>query len=330
MKHGTLSYLLLLLVVTASSGASCHRMFGTKELAPPPVFAGPPTLDEILYVINTNSARVQQLDCQHAAVTAPGVPATLRATLSLERPRRLRLRAKLLAGTDLDLGSNDQLFWVWSKHDPDRAMYYGYHDQVMAQGLPVGPDWLIESLGLLQLDPAGSYTGPVARPDQRVEVRAVFQRVGRPYTRVLVIDSRQGWVVEQHILDASGQNLATALCSEHRTYPDSGVVLPHRLQVQLPSLQASFQLEVDQFLVNQLSGDPVQLFQMPVYEGYQQVNLSAPPASLSAWPEASGGAPPANTPSPFGAGPPGPSAGAAVPYPGSDPRLSFRPTYRGL
>ena len=48
--------------------------------------------------------------------------------------------------------------------------------------------------------------------------------------------------------------------SKFRFYQNIGASLPHRVQVELPTAQLSFQIEVDEFLVNQLQGDPVELW----------------------------------------------------------------------
>ena len=37
--------------------------------------------------------------------------------------------------------------------------------------MPVGPDWLIEAIGFVQLDPGGQHEGPIARSDQNIEIR---------------------------------------------------------------------------------------------------------------------------------------------------------------
>ena len=90
-----------------------------------------------------------------------------RANIALERPRRFRLRADtMITGPEVDLGSNDELFWFWVRRSPEPAVYFCRHDQfsssVARQVLPVEPEWLIDALGVATLDPAGDHSGPVA------------------------------------------------------------------------------------------------------------------------------------------------------------------------
>ena len=56
--------------------------------------------------------------------SAGGAFPRLRASVAFQRPRRFRLRADTgLTGTELDLGSNDDLFWFWVRREQPPAMY---------------------------------------------------------------------------------------------------------------------------------------------------------------------------------------------------------------
>ncbi len=269
-------YLWLVLLLVCSGGASCRQWVRPAAPQSPIAFSGPPTLDDVIYAVNANSFKVRQLSTESATLSTAGAPA-LRASLSIERPLRLRLRGRLI-GQELDLGSNDELLWFWARSDPEHSLYYAYHEQFV-QGatnniLPVGPDWLIEAVGLINLEPSGLHEGPLQRPDGGCEIRSRLDRRGVAFTRVLVIDSKYGWVREQQVLDSAGRLLAVARNSNHRFYPEAGVTLPHRVHIELPPTQLSFQLEVSRYSVNQLSGDPNELFRRPDYDGYRLVNLS--------------------------------------------------------
>ena len=277
MKNSPACYLWLVLVLISSSGATCRTWQRATDPLSPVAFTGPPTLEDIIYTVNANSDRVQQLSTDSATLSTAGVP-SLRADLSLERPLHLRLRGRLI-GQELDLGSNNDLFWFWAKSDPDHALYYAYHAQFVQDAsnniLPVGPDWLIEAIGLVNLDPSGWHEGPSQRPDGACEVRTRLERRGSVFTRVLMIDGTYGFIKEQHVLDASGRLMAVARCSKHRPYPDSGVTLPHRIHIELPPAQLAFQLEVSSYSINKLSGDATELFSLPLnLNGYHLVNLA--------------------------------------------------------
>ena len=60
---------------------------------PPEAFAGPPTLENVIYTVNANTQRVQRLQTENATLRVEGIPA-LRANLAYEQPRSFRLLAE--------------------------------------------------------------------------------------------------------------------------------------------------------------------------------------------------------------------------------------------
>lgn len=277
LKHLSGWYLWLLVTLVSSSGASCRHLGRPTGPLTPVAFAGPPTLEEIIYTVNSNSAKIQQISTESATLSASGAPAALRATMSIERPLKIRLRGRLI-GQELDLGSNDELFWFWVKSDPENALYYSYHEQFVQSAanrvLPVGPDWLIEAIGLVNLDPAGVHEGPTQRADGNWEIYSRIDRGGTGFNRTLVVNGKYGWIAEQRVTDLAGRPLAVSRCSNYRFYPEAGASLPHRVQIELPSAQMSFQLEVGKYAINQLSAEAGQLFALPHFDGYRLVNLA--------------------------------------------------------
>ena len=275
----------LLLTLFVASGATCHRnTMGVDPMAPA-AFVAPPTLDEIIYAVNANTSRVQQLHSDSAWLSLPGLP-SLRSSVSLERELRFRLKSKSIAGQELDIGSNDDLFWFWAKRNPEPVVYFASHREFAespTRGMfPVDPHWLIEAIGLVQLEPGGMHEGPISRGDGRVEIRTHLVRATGPVTRVLVIDERYGWILEQHLLDSTGRAIASSRTSGHRYYATAAVALPHRIEIEMPDAQLSLTIEVNEYAVNSLYGSPTQLWDKPPFEGYTPVNVAVqqftPPA----------------------------------------------------
>ena len=276
----------LLLTLFAASGATCCNNIVGIDPTAPAVFVTPPTLDEIIYAVNANTNQIQQLHSDSATLSLPGLPG-LRTTISLEREQRFRLKAKFLS-PELDIGSNEELFWFWAQRSPEPLVYYASHRDFAASParkmLPVDPHWLIEAVGLVYLQPGGMHDGPHARGDGRVELRTRLPGAAGDMTRLLVIDDRRGWILEQHLYDATGRSLASAYTTGHRYYENAGVSLPHRIQVEMPDAQLSLTIEVNEFSINSLYGSPDQLWKMPQFEGYTPVNIAEPQFNPTAGP----------------------------------------------
>jgi hypothetical protein len=277
-------HLLGLLIVgglVATTGASCPLRPQKNGASPPVAFSAPPNLDQVIHVVNANSAPVRQLQAEGATLTVQGLP-PLRADLVMERPRRFRLRGQLtgFTGPEIDMGSNDELLWLWVKRTQPRAIYYARHEQFhlspAKQILPIEPHWLIEALGVAYLDPMAHHEGPFETEDGRLEIRSRLYSPQGEMNRVTIVDNRYGWVLEQHLHDASGRLVAVAKASDHRHDPAWRVTLPHRVEVELPPAQMAFVFNVPRYVMNQVNGDPASMFAMPQVEGFPPVDLADP------------------------------------------------------
>ena len=251
----------------------------------PVVFTNPPTLGTLIEAVNANTDRVHSYYSPNARIAAPNFPG-LRTTIALERPRRFRLQAELFGQPSVDLGSNDELFWFWIKQNEPPALFFCRHSQYAgsqaARLLPVRPEWLIEALGLVRLEPAHQHEGPWLDGQGLLCVRSLIPTETGQLTRQLKVDSRRPLVLEQHLYNARGQTIASAVATGHRYDPVQQVSLPTQVRVTLPHTQLSLEIDTGSFRLNQPIGDPQQLWVKPVYPGVMEVDLgSVPPAALS-------------------------------------------------
>lgn len=284
----------------------------------PVVFTQPPTADDIVRAVNSNTAPIRQLDTDNATVAAAGFP-PLRANLALERPKKFRMRAMLL-GPEVDIGSNDELFWMWVKHNEQPGLYYARHEQYAISPtrriLPVDPTWLAEALGVVQLDPLAPYQGPLTAGPGKLEIRTQVPSPEGELTRVYVIHEKFGWVLEQRVFDARGKLLASAIASQHQYYPDAGVSLPQRVELNVPAAEMALTFNVRSYRINALGASSDLLWSMPVMEGVPLVDIATPPGSPGSPPNAIPASAPAGVPS------------AAASY-GPAAEMSAVPQYRG-
>ena len=82
------------------------------------------TREQIVAAVNQNSARINSLTVTNATISIPdalGLP-LLSGNIAAERPGRFRLTAATaVTGQELDVGSNDELFWMWIRRHPCRT-----------------------------------------------------------------------------------------------------------------------------------------------------------------------------------------------------------------
>ncbi|MGD9635466.1 MAG: hypothetical protein AB7G28_05175 [Pirellulales bacterium] len=282
----SLAWLIATVALFAGSGASCQRPltfspFAAQGPPAPQVLPEAATREQIIAAVNQNSSRVQSITATSASISIPdtmNLP-LLTANIAAERPNRVRITAgTALTGQELDLGSNDQLFWMWVRRNQPPAVYFCRHEQfansAIRQMMPVEPAWLLSATGMTELNPANVIDGPLPRSDGTVELRMFMPSASGNLQRVVVIDARRAWVVEQHVYDPTGRTLlASAVAETHTYYPAEQVSLPQKISLRLPTAGLALKIDMGAVQINRLSGDPTQLWAMPVFEGYQKVDL---------------------------------------------------------
>lgn len=285
---------LLVVAALASTGAACPQAIrgyqvGTMPL--PRTLPARPTLDQIIASVHDNTQRVRSMMAPQAVLIVPGVP-RLSAQVACEPPRRFRLRAQTaVTGSELDIGSNDDLFWLWIRRHQPPVMLHCRHDQYEQSSarrlLPIRADWMPELLGLVTFRTEDRHEGPFTLPDGRLEIRSRIARADAALAdpahasegellKSTILDPTTGLVVEQHLFTTTGERLASCRTSKHRVDPQSGATLPRFVEVSWPASGIEFQLELSAISTNTPSTDPGQLWQMPAYEGYAPVDLADP------------------------------------------------------
>ena len=288
-----LATLAILVASVAASGASCPQVLrgyqiGTMPL--PRTLPAHPTLEQIIAAVHDNTQRVRSCMATQAVLAVPGVP-RLSARIACEPPRRFRLQAQTaITGPELDIGSNDDLFWLWLRQHKPPVVAFRRHDQYASSAarrlLPIRADWMPEILGLVSFRPEDRHQGPFPLPDGRIEIRSRIRDTEGELLKSTILDATTGLVAEQHLFTAAGERLASVRTTRHRVESASGAALPHVVEVSWPTAKVDFKLELASVTANLPTADPAQLWQMPAYPGYEPVDLADPSVTLGPAPAA--------------------------------------------
>jgi len=296
--HRAVLWSLAVVGLLALGGPGCAWLSTPQRYALPRALPASPTLEQVIQVVNGNSSQIHSFSTDEATLSIPGTP-SLRTSIAFERPKRLRLRAGTgVTGAELDAGSNDELFWIWVKRQP--PLYYCRHDQFATSParrvLPIEPEWLIEALGITELDPALPHQGPNVRPGGRLEIRTVRETVDGLETKITIVDAATGVVLEQHAYDAQGLLVAQARASRHRRDPLTGLVMPRIVEIRCPRAEFAMRLDLGNVQINRPLGNPAELWTMPTFHDWPTVDLGDP--SLQFCPAGRPAVQPATLPSP--------------------------------
>jgi len=245
-------------LILFACGAGCPNMLRQEPVFQTPVaFETQPSMEQLIAHVNANSSKIQSLESTGASIGLKGYP-SIRAQIYMAPPMKFRLIGETsLTGQLLDLGSNDQEFWVWGKGFETPGLMYARHDEFQnttaRQMLPVEPSWVAQAMGLARFDPQDFHQGPYITASGHYEIRSTMQSPAGAITKSTVIDKAYGYVLEQHVYDATGQPIASALCSNHQFDPTYGVSMPHRVDIRLPKTGVDFSIQVIGYRINQLS-----------------------------------------------------------------------------
>ena len=273
----------LLLFLSQTGCQVFHRFRAQRSV--PVVFQAAPDQYDLLQHLQSQSDRAQQIEAD-VKVSMDGMP-SLRGTMVVERPYNLRLKAGLMGLTEMgvDVGSNEELFWVWSKvatPDSPSAIYYARHSEYqsssMRQAIPLEPSWIIDALGLVSFSPADQHSGPFTRPDGQLEIRSTIATPQGPTVRVCVVDPSRGYISQQAFYDKNHQLVAylNSTCYEYE--PESGVSLPRHIELfvrQADGKTMKLAIDANSYRVNSIYGDRSRLWSMPNPGDVQMVDIAA-------------------------------------------------------
>jgi len=285
MKTASTLLPVLLVCLCLTGCASLQNLFNRKDAPPPLSFTSSPqpTLEQITSAVNRNSLAIQNLTTESASIHIPGVMFPLHARLTFERPKRLRIQGSLSSASsqEFDFGSNDDLFWLWTRKGTGE-MWYCRHDlypvSPVRSAIPIDPNWLIEALGMVEFKPTDHHTGPNRMSDGNLEIISYCQTPSGQYLKRTVVDSKVGWVIRQELYTPQNELVAQADATDLRFDRTTGIYYVKRVSVWCQGMDSASKMTIDlgSPTFNTSAAFASTLFVMPSYEGYRAVDLCSP------------------------------------------------------
>ena len=205
---------------------------------------------------------------------------TINTNITWAREKRFRMTASVAGVAGVDIGSNDEVFWMAIRGGLTKEMVYARHfefeSQIDRPVLPVSPVWLVQAMGVCELDISRLAKQHVTRADGLVELTTTEPSPIGNYERTLVVDPKYGFSRQVFLRDPSGRLVAIAQQSKQEYYSSVQTSLPHQVKVQLiPSGSPVLELDISiaSYVVNGLSPGNMTQFEMPSTNGYTLINL---------------------------------------------------------
>lgn len=244
-----------------------HNLFRPAAVAPPAIGMDA-TVEDVVAHLNANIERAPSWQSSDISISAQGQPVSLNAHLVVQAPRNLRLQVRGMIGPEVDLGSNDDHYWVWVKRAPEKQILMARHIDTHRVRLPFEPDWLVQALGVMPINGDGMTMRRDAQNPQLLHLVAeTYSPDGLPVFKVLLVNAQSGFIQEHSVYGSEGNLIARAVLGDYRIDESSGAALPHRVEISWPAAQMALTMRIGRIESNPASV-PSSLWELPEYTGY--------------------------------------------------------------
>ena len=258
--------------------------FGTRPTAKLPiVFTTTPTLAQVKEEFNKRYAGIQSLSTNTATFSASSVAISMRSCkIAYEKPKRLRVLGgvALGMGSEIDLGSNDELFWFWAKRLEPKAVYYARHDEFANSParsiIPIEPEWLIETLGIIELKETDTHEEPKRDEEGNLQVTSYLKTPRGVYPRMITFNPQTGAILKYAIYTPNGLPFVGAILSNHEVDPVHGILHAKKIVITCPEANETITINMGSVTFNSPGSFNPEAFVMPTYKDYIPVDMCSP------------------------------------------------------
>ena len=222
----------------------------------------------LIKAINDHNTIVKTFSCDMRIEIQTRFCVRATATVNYEKDRRLRMLVQSIAGRELDIGSNDNAFWFWSRRMDPPALYYSSYNHLNASGLktPFNPIWLKSLLGFDRIETKNAV---VCRRGENWQVTEQTKNIrGEPVLRVTILDPNKRAIVGHFIY----QDRLICSAEVFEQTEISGYNLPSRIIVRWYDENITMIWELEDQVINQ----PIDrgVWQMPSYR--RKIDMTNP------------------------------------------------------
>ena len=277
--------------LTGASGCQLMQKVGCwspPKPRPQVVLAQNASLDDVMRAVNNNNAQKRTFVATDTRISIEGEPISLNGNLAYEAPKKFRAIGETVLSKEFDIGSNDELFWVWFKRDPQKAMYFSQHNRYesspVRDSFQIDPYWLIESLGMTVFQPSPyerhTLIGATAEGNWKIETKR--ESPLGTYTKYTVVDGRNACVLLQELYNPSGRLVASAASPSHAVDPTTNITYPETVDMifSMQGQKLGLHISMGRVLFNPSNPFQANTFEIPNYPDTKMVDITAQSGSL--------------------------------------------------
>jgi hypothetical protein len=228
--------------------------------------AGTPKPEQLVSFLNLNAQRIRSLESFSLDIDAKqdNQPVGLMGTLACQKaavpgaPPNFRMQARALGNTEVDIGSNSEEFWYWIRRAPQPYVFHCSYADFRAgkarMPFPFQPEWIVEALGVAELNPNVQYQVREGRNNYELVERSLSPQ-GQPVQKVTVFSrapaqNKMPQILAHVLQDGNGKEICSAHVVDVQTDQVTGAVLPRMVKMRWPQEKMELTLRLNQLRVN--------------------------------------------------------------------------------
>jgi hypothetical protein len=209
-------------------------------------------LIDIIEKINTKNSKIKNLYTENVSVSIEQkgcIPLKVNGIMAIEKEKNFRLIIwHKLMGKEIDIGSNKQLFWFWSKRMKNPGLYFAKHKNLNKTMLktPLNPNWLMECLNIQNID----YQNSEIKLKHNL-IAVIQKRISTLNENVTVetlIDPQKEIILGHYLYDSKDILIASAQITENQIV--NGTILPKKIFISWPNEGIKMEWKLNDLIVN--------------------------------------------------------------------------------
>ena len=207
---------------------------------------------KILDKVNLNSEMIESIVYNDIKIKlTQGITFRAKGYLFFERNKKLRIFINHgLFGREMDIGSNEDVFWFWSKRMRPSAIYFSSHKDLNKTNLktPLNPDWILESFGFstinkneIEFVKCGDYLGI-----KQYKLSNNCEQV----CILTLLDQYSSRVVGKYLYDCEDHLLASVELKSYKVDSMTGIQVPNNILISWYDENIFMEWSIEDIILN--------------------------------------------------------------------------------
>jgi len=167
-------------------------------------------INPTIKIINEKNSKIRSFFCENVSVKIKqnSITSKVHGFIAYEKDLNFKLELSSLFGLELDMGSNSNLFWVWSKRmKPRSTMFFANHKDLYKTRLkdPFVPMWIMGALGFQEISCNNIEIFETKK--HLIVSRKVVSPNGKKLIKKTFIDKKSFLIIGHYLYDYDGNEV---------------------------------------------------------------------------------------------------------------------------